>query len=267
MFEYFEKIDPIVVTIIAGLFVWIITAIGAACVFIFKNVKYSVLNTMMGVSSGIMIAACFWSLLSPAIDLSNTLGYVEWLWPAFGFLLGGILIICTDIIVNKWEKLSHSPLLNNDQKKRSFLIVSSITLHNIPEGLVIGVAVGTWALGVHNYGIAEVLLLAIGIGIQDFPEGVAVAIPLRREGMSLKKSFFFGQMSGLVELVSALFGYWLATSVNSILPFALSFSAGAMLAVVASELLPSATEENKRLTTLGCILGFVLMMILDVALG
>lgn len=213
-----------------------------------------------------MIAASFWSLLSPAIDLSEELGYIVWMLPAVGFIVGGLFVLLSDRFLDRVLKNNRN-LRSADSLKRCILLISAITIHNIPEGMAIGVAFGGIASGVPGMTVIGAVMLAIGIGIQNFPEGAAVSLPLRNEGFSRFKSFMFGQASALVEPVSAVIGVVLVLSIRSVLPFLLSFAAGAMIAVAARELLPESVKENKNLATLGLIFGFTIMMVLDVALG
>ena len=264
MIDFLTDIPPVWLALIATLFTWGVTALGAATVLIFKTVNKKVLDLMMGFSAGVMIAASFWSLLSPAIELSETLGYIPWLWPAVGFFIGGLFVVGAGLLLDKTLKFGDEH--KGKSVKRSIMLVSSITLHNIPEGLSVGVAFGAMALGVEGCDSIGALLLALGIGIQNFPEGVSVALPLRREGISRAKSFFYGQASGVVEPIAAVIGFFLATAIRAMLPFALAFSAGAMICVVCGELIPEA-NEHKNLAVVGCIVGFLVMMILDVALG
>lgn len=264
MLDFLTRIPPIWMAVIATTFTWGVTALGAATVFFFKTVNKKVLDLMMGFSAGVMIAASFWSLLAPAIELSETLGYISWLWPAIGFSVGGFFVIIASKLLDKAIKLKDEA--QGKSLKRSIMLISSITLHNIPEGLSVGVAFGAFALGVPGCESVGAFLLALGIGIQNFPEGVSVSLPLRREGVSRGKAFFYGQASGIVEPISAIVGFYLATAMRAILPFALSFSAGAMISVVCSELIPE-SNEHKNLAVIGSIIGFLVMMILDVALG
>lgn len=264
MIDIMAQIPPFWLALLATLFTWFVTALGAATVFFFKTVNRKILDLMMGFSAGVMIAASFWSLLSPAIELSETLGYISWLWPAIGFLVGGLFVVGASKLLDKAIKVKDE--VHGKSLKRSILLVSSITLHNIPEGLSVGVAFGAFALAVPGCELIGAFLLALGIGIQNFPEGVSVSLPLRREGVSRGKSFFYGQASGFVEPLAAMLGFCLATTMRAILPFALAFSAGAMISVVSSELIPEA-NKNKNLAVIGCIVGFLIMMILDVALG
>lgn len=264
--SWFENLSPVIQALIATTFTWGVTALGALVVCFFKNVNKKVLNTILGFSAGVMIAASFWSLLAPSIDLSYELGYIAWILPACGFIVGGLFVLLSDRFLDKVLK-SKKNLRSADSLKRSILLISAITIHNIPEGMAIGVAFGGIATGVPGMTLIGAIMLAIGIGIQNFPEGAAVSLPLRNEGFSRFKSFMFGQASALVEPISAVIGVILVLSIRSILPFLLAFAAGAMIAVAARELLPESVKENKNLATLGLIFGFTLMMILDVALG
>ncbi len=263
--NWFGDLNPILQALIASTFTWGITLLGALMVCFFKEVNKKALNTILGFSAGVMIAASFWSLLLPSIELSEELGYIAWGLPALGFILGGLFVLLSDKFLDK--TLSDKNSIKKDSLKRSILLVSAITLHNIPEGMSIGVAFGGISSGVSGMTLIGAIMLAIGIGIQNFPEGAAVSLPLRKEGFSRKKSFFIGQASALVEPISAVIGVILVLAVRSILPILLSFAAGAMITVAARELLPESISENKNLSTLGLISGFVLMMVLDVALG
>lgn len=262
---WFGDLNPILQALIATTFTWGITLLGALMVCFFKEVNKKALNTILGFSAGVMIAASFWSLLLPSIELSEELGYIAWGLPALGFIFGGLFVLLSDKFLDK--TLSDKNSIKKDSLKRSILLVSAITLHNIPEGMSIGVAFGGISSGVSGMTLIGAIMLAIGIGIQNFPEGAAVSLPLRKEGFSRKKSFFIGQASALVEPISAVIGVILVLAVRSILPILLSFAAGAMITVAARELLPESISENKNLSTLGLIFGFVLMMVLDVALG
>lgn len=276
--EYFLELSPVMQGFLATLFTWGVTALGASLVFFFKTVNRKLLNLMLGFGAGVMIAASFWSLLSPAIELCSILGYSEFIIPSIGFFAGGIFIILADKLMDKYSygvpftKENKQEIINEDRSilkkfKKSILLVVSVTLHNIPEGLAVGVAFGGVAIGIPGASIGAALTLALGIGLQNFPEGAAVSLPLRREGLSARKSFFYGQASGIVEPIAGVIGVIAALTARSMLPFLLAFSAGAMIAVVGSELLPEASLENKNLTTLGLIIGFIVMMALDVALG
>ena len=263
--NWFGDLNPILQALIATTFTWGITLLGALMVCFFKEVNKKALNTILGFSAGVMIAASFWSLLLPSIELSEELGYIAWGLPALGFILGGLFVLLSDKFLDK--TLSDKNSIKKDSLKRSILLVSAITLHNIPEGMSIGVAFGGISSGVSGMTLIGAIMLAIGIGIQNFPEGAAVSLPLRKEGFSRRKSFFIGQASALVEPISAVIGVVLVLAIRSILPILLSFAAGAMITVASRELLPESISENKNLSTLGLISGFVLMMVLDVALG
>jgi len=264
-----STLSPVAQTLLATLFTWGVTALGAAMVFFFKEIDKKVLDTMLGFAAGVMIAASFWSLLAPAIDLAESMGLVPWLPPVIGFLAGGAFLFAVDHL------MPHLHIGNEIEEaegihttwKRSILLVLAITLHNIPEGLAVGVGFGAVAAGIPSASLAGAVALALGIGLQNFPEGAAVSIPLRREGLSRTKSFLYGQASGLVEPVSGLIGVVLVSAMRPILPYALSFAAGAMIYVVAEEVLPEASRgTNGHLATIGTMLGFAVMMTLDVAL-
>ena len=263
--DWFENLHPAIQALIATTFTWGITALGALIVCFFKEMNRKVLDTVLGFSAGVMIAASFWSLLSPSLELSKELGYIEWLLPTIGFVSGGLFVLLSDKFLDKVLRSKRS--MSKASLKRSILLVSAITIHNIPEGMAIGVAFGGIASGIPGMTLIGAVMLAVGIGIQNFPEGAAVSLPLRSEGFSKSKAFMIGQASALVEPISAVIGVLLVVSIRSMLPFLLSFAAGAMIIVVARELLPESVKENKNLSTLGVVCGFVLMMILDVALG
>ena len=263
--DWFESLHPAIQALIATTFTWGITALGALLVCFFKEMNKKVLDTVLGFSAGVMIAASFWSLLSPALELSNELGYIEWLLPTLGFIFGGLFVLLSDKFLEK--VLQNKRSVQKASLKRSILLVSAITIHNIPEGMAIGVAFGGIASGIPGMTVIGAVMLAVGIGIQNLPEGAAVSLPLRSEGFSRWKAFLIGQASALVEPISAVIGVLLVVSIRSMLPFLLSFAAGAMIIVVARELLPESVQENKNLSTFGVICGFVLMMVLDVALG
>ncbi len=268
--EWFKGLTPEVQAVLATLFTWGVTALGASLVFFFKSVNKKVLDIMMGFAAGVMIAASFWSLLAPAIEMSNELGVTEWFPPVVGFMLGGLFLLGIDKIMPHL----HVGFKTEDAEgvktswKRSVLLVLAITLHNIPEGLAIGVAFGGVVFGLESASLTGAIALAIGIGIQNFPEGAAVSLPLRREGFSRRKSFLYGQASGIVEPISAFLGALLVVTMRPILPYALAFAAGAMIFVVVEELIPeSQLGGNTDLATIGTLMGFTVMMLLDVALG
>lgn len=255
---------------LATLFTWGMTALGAGLVFFFKSIKKDVLDMMLGFAAGIMIAASFWSLLAPALSLAEEIGQNPWLMATAGFLGGGVFLFMVDRLMPHMHLMQNQPEGHKSSFSRSVLLVLAITIHNIPEGLAVGVAFGAAASG--DAGIAGAIALALGIGLQNFPEGAAVSIPLRRDGMSRLKSFLYGQASGLVEPIAAVAGAILAVSVKGILPFALSFAAGAMIYVVVEELIPeaqSSTDGNRSsdLISIFTMIGFAVMMVLDVSLG
>lgn len=268
--------SPVFLAFLATLFTWGMTALGAALVFFFKEIKKSMLNTMLGFASGVMIAASFWSLLDPALEMApETSSLPPWLVVGIGFLLGGVFLWGADKVLPHQHFSSAKNAVEGlpSHLRRSILLVLSITLHNIPEGLAVGVAFGAAVSGSDAATIAAAVSVAIGIGIQNFPEGAAVSIPLRREGLSRFRCFMYGQASGAVEPVSAILGALLVTHVRPILPYALAFAAGAMIFVVIEELIPEAqvrdpSEHGKaHFVTAGAMIGFTVMMILDVALG
>lgn len=271
MFDTFLNLDPVLQALIGTLFTWGMTALGAGLVFTTKTVNDKFLDSMLGFAGGVMIAASFWSLLSPAIEMSQGGSLPTWLPAAIGFLLGGLFLWVVDKILPHLHP--NSPIdeaegIRPSTKKRSTLLVLAITLHNIPEGLAIGVAFGAVAAGFPSASITAAIALAIGIGIQNFPEGVAVSFPLRKDGFSRRKSFFYGQFSGMVEPIAAMLGAAAVIFIEPLLPFALAFAAGAMIFVVAEEVIPGSQEKgNKDLASLSLMVGFTIMMILDVALG
>lgn len=268
--EWFLTLSPVYQALLATLFTWGVTALGAALVLFFKNINKKVLDAMMGFAAGVMIAASFWSLLAPAIEMAAEAGGVIWLPPAIGFIGGGLFLLLVDRIIPHLHvgfKTEEAEGIKTSWK-RSVLLVLAITLHNIPEGLAVGVAFGAVAAGLPSASLASAIALAIGIGIQNFPEGAAVSLPLRREGFSRLKSFAYGQASGIVEPIAGVIGVIAVMTMRSLLPFALSFAAGAMIFVVIEELVPeSQLGGNTDLATIATIMGFVVMMILDVALG
>lgn len=269
MFEFFTNLSPIAQAFIASLFTWAITSLGSAVVFCFKEIKKGIMDALLGFSAGVMIAASFWSLLSPAIEMAESLKLIPWLVAFLGFAGGGLLLYVGDKIYSLAEKKKNKSLkTDGPNMKRCLMLIISITLHNIPEGLVIGVAFGSLAYNIPGATLISAITLAIGIGLQNFPEGSAVSLPLRREGFSRAKSFFYGQASGIVEPISAVIGAILVMKVQTLLPFLLSFAAGAMIYVVVEELIPeSQSNKKKDLMELFTLIGFSVMMILDVALG
>jgi ZIP family zinc transporter len=272
MFEtvlnYFESIDPILAAFYATLFTWFLTAFGASFVFFFKNMNRVVLDGMLGFTGGVMIAASFWSLLAPAIEMSKGEGFAKVIPASVGFALGALFIFGLDKILPHLHINFKETEGVKSPWQRTTLLVLAITLHNIPEGLAVGVLFGGVAAGIPEASIAGAVTLAIGIGIQNFPEGIAVAMPLRRMGMSRWKSFMYGQSSALVEPIAAVVGAVAVTFFTPILPYALAFAAGAMIFVVVEEVIPETQQDkNTDIATLGFIGGFIVMMVLDVALG
>jgi zinc transporter, ZIP family len=269
LLHFFEGIDPVLAALIATSFTWLVTAAGASLVFLFKDLPRKWLDAMLGFTGGVMVAASFWSLLAPSIEMSESLGWPGWFPAATGFALGALFLFALD------KLLPHLHINFDPDKKegvstnwhRTTLLVLAITLHNIPEGLAVGVLFGGVAAGIPEATIGGAVALAIGIGLQNFPEGIAVAMPLRRMGLSRRKSFFYGQLSAIVEPIAGVFGAMAVMWMQPILPFALSFAAGAMIYVVIEEVIPETQlANNTDLATLGFIGGFIIMMILDVAL-
>lgn len=270
LIQWFSGFHPVTQALFATLFTWAVTALGAAVVFVFKTINRKVLDGMLGFAAGVMIAASFWSLLAPAIEMAEETSSAPWVPAAVGFLAGGGFLLLVDRI------LPHLHLGFPEEEAegiktswhKSVLLVLSITLHNIPEGLAVGVAFGAIAANLPSASLAGAVALAIGIGIQNFPEGAAVSIPLRREGLSRTKCFLYGQASGIVEPIAGVLGAIAVIAMKPILPYALSFAAGAMIFVVVEELIPeSQLEKNTHIATIGALIGFTVMMILDVALG
>lgn len=259
---------PILLALLAGLFSWFFTALGASLVFFFKNINNNVQNAMLGFAAGIMIAASFWSLLAPAIAMAEGGPIPPAVIISLGFLTGAFFLWSVDrLLPHIHPETNHREGIKTSWQ-RSVLLVLAITFHNIPEGLAVGVAFGGLASGSPAMTLAGALTLTLGIGLQNFPEGAAVSIPLRREHMSRKKAFCIGQFSGMVEPIAAVIGAAAVVFITPILPFALSFAAGAMIYVVAEELIPEACfEDEEDIATVSVILGFTLMMVLDVALG
>jgi ZIP family zinc transporter len=268
--EQFYQTSPVLLALIATLFTWGVAALGSGLVFFFKTINKKILNAMLGFAAGVMLAASYWSLLSPAIEMSATNNGLPWLPAVTGFLAGGCFLFGIDKILPHL----HQGLELKDAEgirtswQRSTLLILAITLHNIPEGLAVGVAFGVLAHSWSIAGFSSAVALAFGIGLQNFPEGAAVSIPLRREGFSQFKAFWYGQLSGLVEPIAGVIGAILVLWIKPLLPYALSFAAGAMIFVVIEELIPEAQRDNESdLSTIGAMLGFAIMMFLDVALG
>ncbi len=266
--DYLSSIDPILAALYATLFTWFLTALGASVVFFFKSMNRAALDGMLGFTGGVMVAASYWSLLAPAIEMSEGEGFVKVMPAAVGFLLGAFFLFGLDkVLPHLHINFKETEGVKSPWQKTTLLVLA-ITLHNIPEGLAVGVLFGGVAAGIPEASIAGATILAIGIGIQNFPEGIAVSMPLRRMGMSRKKSFLYGQSSALVEPIAGVLGAVAVTFFTPILPYALAFAAGAMIFVVVEEVIPE-TQQDKHtdIATLGFIGGFVVMMSLDVALG
>lgn len=273
MLEWISQYGPVTQSLIAGLFTWSVTAVGAALVVFTRTVSQKLLDVMLGFAAGVMIAASFWSLLAPAISMAEQQGMAPWLPATIGFVSGGVFLRLADAVlphlhpglpVRKAEGIKTS-------WERSTLLVMAITLHNIPEGLAVGVAFGAVGISIQADGgasLAGAVALAIGIGLQNFPEGVAVALPLRGQGSSRLRSFWYGQLSAIVEPIAAVIGAAAVLTFQPLLPYALAFAAGAMIYVVVEELIPeSHYHDHADLATVGTLAGFIVMMVLDVALG
>ena len=270
MFEWFANLHPVVQALFATLFTWGVTALGAAIVFPVKDLNRQLMDGMLGFAAGVMIAASYWSLLAPAIEMSEEGPVPVWVPATVGFLLGAAFLRLVDLFLphlHPGKTMDQAEGLHT-QWQRTTLLVLAITLHNIPEGLAIGVAFGAVAAGLPSATLTAAIALAIGIGIQNFPEGTAVSMPLRREGMSPLKSFWYGQLSGMVEPIAGVTGAAVVLLARPLLPYALAFAAGAMIFVVIEELVPeSQTGGHSHYATTGAMLGFAVMMTLDVGLG
>lgn len=268
--DWFMGLNPVLQALLATIFTWALTAAGAALVFFFRTVDQRVLDSMMGFAAGVMIAASFWSLLSPAIEMVEQQGGVSWFPPVVGFLLGGLFLLGVDKVLPHlhFGQPREAAEGISTSWRRSVLLVLAITLHNIPEGLAVGVAFGAVASGIPSATLGGAIALALGIGIQNFPEGTSVSVPLRREKMKAGTAFWYGQLSGVVEPVSGVLGAVAVLVVRPLLPYALAFAAGAMIFVVIEELIPASQQaQNTDLATIFTLLGFAVMMTLDVALG
>ncbi len=265
---YFETINPILAALYATLFTWFLTALGAALVFFFKTMNRAVLDGMLGFTGGVMVAASFWSLLAPGIEMSPGEGFMKVIPAAVGFLLGAVFLYGLDKVLPH----IHINFKESEGIKtpwhRTTLLILAITMHNIPEGLAVGVLFGGVASGFEGATIGGAVALALGIGLQNFPEGFAVAMPLRRQRLSRTKSWLYGQASAVVEPIAGVLGAWAVLTIEPILPYALSFAAGAMIFVVVEEVIPE-TQQDKYtdIATMGFIGGFIIMMALDVGLG
>ncbi len=263
MMNCFLNLNHVIQALIATLFTFGVTALGSMIVIFFKKINKNFMDAMLGLSGGVMISASFWSLLSPAIEMANSLNMISWLVVSLGFICGGLLLFLGDKLFDKMSKKRE----NNSSIKRSLMLIFSITLHNIPEGMAVGIAFGSIAYGLEGATILSACILALGIGIQNFPEGSAVSLPLRREGYSRFKSFLYGSLSGIVEPISGVLGALLVLKMRFLLPFLLSFAAGAMIYVVVEEIIPeSQANKKKDLMALFTIFGFLIMMVLDIML-
>ncbi len=268
---FFSNFSPVLQALFATLFTWGVTALGSAGVFLSKEIHPRTLNGMLGFASGVMIAASYWSLLAPAIAMSEGGSLPAWFPAVIGFLLGGAFLYLVDRLLPHLHFQTPSSTAVEGLKtswQRSVLLTLAITLHNLPEGLAVGVAFGAAATGLSDATTASAIALAIGIGIQNFPEGLAVSAPLRREGISRRKAFMLGQASGMVEPLAGMLGAAAVFFIQPLLPYALAFAAGAMIYVCVEELIPTAkTGAHSDISTLGIMVGFSVMMLLDVALG
>lgn len=270
MVAFLTQFNPIVQALFATFFTWGVTALGAAGVFLSKDISRKLLDAMLGFAAGIMIAASYWSLLAPSIEISEALGLVAWLPPVIGFLLGGAVLFAIDKILPHLHIGLPTAAAEGVKThwQRSILLILAITLHNFPEGLAVGVAFGAAAAGLEQASLTGAIALAIGIGLQNFPEGLAVSAPLRRSGLTRWKSFWFGQLSAVVEPLGGILGAAAVFLMRQLLPYALAFAAGAMIYVVVEELIPEAQQsQNTDISTIGLMVGFGVMMVLDVALG
>jgi ZIP family zinc transporter len=268
--DWFAGLSPVLQALLATLFTWGMTAIGAAAVFFFRELNRRTLDAALGFTAGVMIAASFWSLLAPAIAMSAEMGMVEWMPPLIGFLAGAGSMRLADWLLPHIHLFA--PLTEAEGVKTNLrgtaLLVLAITLHNIPEGLAVGVAFGAVQAGSGSTTLGAAVALALGIGLQNLPEGTAVAVPLRREGLSRARSFYYGQLSAWVEPIAGVFGAAAVLLMRPVLPYALAFAAGAMIFVVIEEVIPeSQAGAHTDIATAGAMLGFAVMMVLDVALG
>ena len=267
MIEFFRQIHPVMGALVATLFTWLMTALGAGVVFLVRGVNRKLLDTMLGFAAGVMIAASYWALLAPAIEMSKGTGLPIWMPAAVGFLLGaGVLRIIDRLLphLHLFLPMEEAEGVSTSWQ-RSTLLILAITLHNIPEGLAVGVAFGAATSGFEPATTASAVALALGLGIQNFPEGLAVSMPLKREGMTKLRAFWYGQLSGIVEPMAGVAGAAAVLVSRSLMPYALGFAAGAMIFVVIEEVIPeSQSGGNGDLATAGAIIGFVVMMILDI---
>ena len=259
MYNWFINLNYVYQALIATTFTFLVTVLGSAIVYFFKKINKNIMDAMLGFAAGVMTSASYFSLLAPAIDSAKSLNFIPWLITTIGFLAGGLLLFIADKIFTK---------IYTQKNKRILMLISSITIHNIPEGMAVGIAFGSIFYGLDGITTISAIMLSIGIGLQNFPEGSAISIPLLREGMPKRKAFIYGSLSAIVEPIFGVLGAILVLKLRILLPFFLSFAAGAMIYVVVSELIPeSQTNEKKDLMAIFTIIGFSVMMILDVALG
>lgn len=268
--DFFLELSPVMQALIATTFTWIVTALGAGVVFLFKELQRKWFDGMLGFTGGVMLAASYWSLLAPSIEMSENMGFISWIPPAIGFGAGALFLFFLDKFIPHLHinfKESEKEGVQTNWHKTTLLVLA-ITLHNIPEGLAVGVAFGAIAHGIEGATLGGAIALAIGIGLQNFPEGIAISMPLRRQGVSKFKSFWYGQLSAIVEPVAGVIGAVSVLYARPLLPFALAFAAGAMVYVVVEEVIPEAQRDKYTdIATLGLIIGFIVMMTLDVSLG
>ena len=266
MLKFISNLTYPEMALLATMFTWFITLLGSSVVFFFKTINKTIMDAILGFAAGVMIAAAFFSLLSPSIEMSENLNLTSWLVASIGVMLGAILLFTGDKVFDKIEKKKN--ITNSSGFKRCLMLIFSITLHNIPEGLAVGVAFGSLAYNLDGATLSSACMLAFGIGLQNFPEGMAISLPLRRENFSRKKAFFYGQLSGIVEPISGVLGALLVLKARFLLPYLLAFAAGAMIYVVVEELIPeSQTNKKKDFMAFSTLIGFVVMMIMDLALG
>lgn len=266
MIQWFNNLSYPTQALLATIFTWFITLLGASVVFLFKKINKNVMDAMLGFAAGVMIAASFFSLLSPAMQMAEVLHLTVWVVCLVGVLSGAVLLFVGDKVFDVIERKKQ--FTNSSSLKRCLMLITSITLHNIPEGLAVGVAFGSLFYGLEGATTTTACMLALGIGLQNFPEGMAVSLPLRREGMSRKKAFFYGQLSGIAEPIAGIIGAILVIKIRTLLPYLLAFAAGAMIYVVVEELIPeSQTNKKKDVMAFFTLIGFSIMMIMDIALG
>ncbi len=270
MFEAFSHFHPLLQGFLGSCFTWLVTSLGAGVVLFFQHTNRKALDAMLGFAAGIMIAASFWSLLAPSIELSRGKGVPVWIPPSIGFILGGLFIWTIDKILPHL----HLDLPENEAEglkshfRRNTLLILAVTIHNIPEGFAVGVGFGSASIAESPTTLQSALALTLGIGLQDFPEGLAISLPLYSGGMSKLRSFFYGQLSGFIEVIAAIIGVIAVISIQNILPYTLAFAAGAMIYVVVEELIPESQHAgNTDLATLSTLGGFLFMMMLDVGLS